>query len=124
MPGGEERLHWGPVRPPAHIAHRPLATASRRGRQWRASFAGVIYGGVAGLLLGATLWMVLGLQDLTGAGSLMLAPAADPMGVQPPQCTSLAIDRRRGHTTAEPCPGHVLPQREAAAAASGDRRLP
>jgi hypothetical protein len=76
------------------------------------------------LLLGATLWMVLGLQDLTGAGSIMLAPAADPMGVQPPQCTSLAIDRRRGHTTAEPCPGHMLPLREAAAAASGDRRLP
>ena len=84
----------------------------------------MLCGGVAGLLLGATFWIVLGLQELTGSGAPRLAPAGDPQGVQAPQCTSLALDRRQGHTTAEPCLRQVLPLREARAAAPGDRSLP
>jgi hypothetical protein len=121
MPGGEERMQRRLDRPSAHAEHPAPRAASRVGRLWRTSLAGVLYGSVAGLLLGATFWMLLGLQDLSGASPSWLAPAADPMGVQPSQCTSLTIDRRRGYTTAEPCPGHVLRE---AAVATGNRRLP
>jgi len=30
-----------------------------------------------------------------------------------PDCTVLTLDRRQGHTTAEPCVGHAPPLRQA-----------
>jgi hypothetical protein len=71
-----------------------------------------------GFVLGAAVWNVLGLQQLTGGEGPRLSPLPEP------ECTSLALDRRRGHTTAEPCHGQVLPLREASATGLGDRSLP
>jgi hypothetical protein len=87
-----------------------------------------VCGGLAGFLLGAAFWIVLGLQELgspelSGSAAPRLAPSADRQG-DIPDCTSLALDRRKGHTTAEPCLSPVLPLREASATLLGYRSLP
>ena len=75
-------------------------------------------------VLGAAFWIVLGLQQLTGSEGPRLSPPPEPQSLHTPECTSLALDRRRGHTTAEPCLGQVLPLREALATGLADRPLP
>ena len=86
----------------------------------------MLCGGVAGFLIGAAFWIALGLQELTGSGAAGLAPVREPHGlyVPPPGCTSLALDRREGHTTAEPCLGEGLPMREARANSFDRTTLP
>src|SRR6266436_6368296 len=116
MLGGIGRKHQGSGGSPT-LAERQGHTSARprQGRPWRKSLASVVCGGVAGFLLGAAFWIVLGLQELTGSESPGLSPLRNPQGLHAPGCTSLALDRRRGRTTAEPCLGQVLPLREALA---------
>ena len=123
MLGGIERKHGLPGGGPSVHAGRQ---ARRAGRPWRKSLAGVVCGGMAGFLVGAAFWVVLGLQELTGSEAPKLSPSREPQGVHAPApgCTSLALDRRKGHTTAEPCRGQVLPLREANATGLGDRSSP
>ena len=127
MLGGEERLRGRPGGTSARSG-RPAQTPASplAGRPLRKSFAGVLCGGMAGFLLGAAFWVVLGLQELTGSGAPESSPARGSQGAPAaaPDCTSLALDRRWGHTTAEPCLRQALPQREAHATALGDRSLP
>jgi hypothetical protein len=79
---------------------------------------------MAGFLLGAAFWIVLGLQELAGSESSRLPPLLVPQDLHAPGCTSLALDRRKGRTTAEPCLGQVLPLREALATGLTDRFSP
>lgn len=124
MLGGEKRKH-GRLGGPSVYAGQPARTpALRTARPWRGSLAGLLCAGLTGLLLGATFWLVPDLQEWTGSAAPWLAPAGDQQGVQARQCTSLALDRRKGLTTAEPCLREALPLREARAAAVGDRSLP
>lgn len=125
MLGGVERRHQGSGGSPTH-AGQPAHTTARpqAGRPWRKSLASVVCGGAAGFLLGAAFWIVLGLQQLTGSEGPRLSPIREPHSLHTPECTSLALDRSRGHTTAEPCLGQVLPLREALATGLGDRSLP
>jgi hypothetical protein len=124
MLGGLERKHQGSGTPPTHAGRQPhLAARPSARRPWRKSLASVACGGMTGFLLGAAFWIVLGLQELTVGASPSLSPLPEPQSLQAPGCTSLAIDRRRGHTTAEPCLGHVPPLREALAAGLADRAL-
>ena len=115
MLGGEERKHGRPGGPSAHAGRPAQTPASRSGRPWRKSLAGVLCGGVAGLLLGAAFWIVLGLQELTGSGAPRLAPAGDPQGVQAPAVHVARPRPAQGphHRRALPAPG--------AAAARGPR---
>ena len=122
MLGGVERKPGWPGGPSAKEPRRAQPRTSRPGRPWRKSLAGVV-GGAAGFLLGAAFWIVLGLQEIAGSGAPNLSPVRDPQGLPAPGCTSLALDRRQGHTTAEPCLRHV-PLREARATDSGERALP
>ena len=125
MLGGVERRHQGSGGSPTH-AVRPAHTTARpqAGRPWPKSLASVLCGGAAGFVLGAAFWIVLGLQELTGSEGPRLSPLPEPQSLHTPECTSLALDRRRGHTTAEPCLGQVLPLREALATGLADRALP
>lgn len=101
--------------PPAGTARLPRTSASHAGRPWRKSLAGVVGGGAAGFVLGAAFWVILGLQEIAGSGAPNLPPGWDPQAMPAPGCTSLALDRRQGHTTAEPCLRQALPLREARA---------
>ena len=83
----------------------------------------MVCGGLAGFVLGAAFWIVLAVEALTGGEAPRLSPPGEPQSVQSPGCTSLAIDRRKGRTTAEPCLGHVLPLREAHATGLSARSL-
>jgi hypothetical protein len=125
MLGGVERRHQGSGGSPTH-AVRPAHTTARprAGRPWPKSLASVLWGGAVGFVLGAAFWIVLGLQQLTGSEGPRLSPLREPQSLHTPECTSLALDRRRGHTTAEPCLGQVLPLREALATGLADRPLP
>ena len=125
MLGGVERRHQGFGGSPAH-AGRPARTTARpqAGRPWRKTLASVVCGGAAGFVLGAAFWIVLGLQQLTDSEGPRLSPIREPQSLHTPECTSLALDRRRGRTTAEPCLGQVLPLREALATEPGGRSLP
>jgi hypothetical protein len=104
MPGGGDSKHQQPERPAGQGA---LA-------------AGVPWG-LAGLILGAALWMALGALSFVGGALPQPVPALEPLGTG---CTSLAIDRRSGRTTAEPCRGIAAPLREAVASARADRTHP
>jgi hypothetical protein len=84
----------------------------------------VACGGATGFLLGTAFWIVLAVQELTGSGAPTRLPIREPQELHAPDCTSLAIDRREGHTTAEPCFGQVLPLREARASGLDHRSLP
>ena len=54
--------------------------------------------GAAGFLLGAGFWIYLGVRELTGGDLPQLPPRVPASG-----CTSLALDRHNGRTTAAPC---------------------
>jgi hypothetical protein len=110
MLGGAERRHLEYGDPPPYAGRQARPSPRRAGRK---SLASIACGGMAGFLLGAAFWIVLGLQELTGGEGAKLSPLRDPQGLHSPGCTSLALDRRKGHTTAEPCLGQVLPLREA-----------
>jgi hypothetical protein len=116
MHGGKDGMRGRACGPSAQAGRQTPATAEPA-RLGRRSLTGVLCGGVAGFLLGAAFWIALGLQELTGSGAAGLAPVREPHGlhVPPPGCTSLALDRRQGHTTAEPCLGEGSPMREARA---------
>jgi hypothetical protein len=124
MLGGVERKHHGSGCAPTraarqlHLAARPYA-----GRPWRMSLASVLCGGMAAFVLGGTFWIVLALQELTGSASPNISPVPEPQSLHAPGCTSLAIDRRMGRTTAEPCASQLQPLREALATGLGDRAL-
>ncbi len=123
MLGGDDQLRGRRAAPATQVGrHMPLR--SETDRPTRKSFPGVLYGGAAGFLLGAAFWIALGLQELAGSsGAASLSPAREPEGVQVPAagCTSLTLDRRQGHTTAEPCLGLL---REARMTAPGDLSVP
>lgn len=123
MLGGVERNVGWSGGPSAEGARQAQPPTSRPGRLQGKSLAGVVGGGAAGFVLGAAFWIVLGLQEIAGSGAPNLSPVRDPQGLHAPGCTALALDRRQGHTTAEPCLHHVLPLREARAS-PGDRALP
>jgi len=80
----------------------------------------MLCGAAAGFLLGATFWIMLGVQVLTG-GSADTSSSRELQGVQfpVPGCTSLTLDRREGNTIAEPCLSEALPMREASARSLG-----
>ena len=88
-----------------------LAPAARGGQGRRVSVAGTIVGGVAGFLLGAAFWGILGVHPSKSG------PASGMSPVWEPDCTVLTLDRRQGHTTAGPCLGHAAPLRQADASA-------
>jgi len=92
------------------LAVRRRAPLARGGQGRRLSVAGTLVGGIAGFLLGAALWVILGLNHPKGAG---VSPAWEP------DCTVLTLDRHQGHTTAGPCFGYAppLPLRQADAGA-------
>jgi hypothetical protein len=123
MLGGVERRHQSGGSPahagrPAHTTARPQA-----GRPWPKSLASVVCGGAAGFVLGAAFWIILGLQELTASTSPSLSPVPVPQSLHAPGCTSLAIDRHGGRTTAEPCANQLQPLREALATGLGGRAL-
>jgi len=101
-------------------AHAPARTRAG-GRRSGTTALSVIWG-VAGFVLGATL--ILGVLSVTGSVLPQLSPLWDTHGVQGAGCTSLALDRGNGHTTAEPCRSSTQAQREALAAAPGDLARP
>jgi len=80
---------------------RGLAARRRAGQGRRVSLAGTLVGGIAGFLLGAAFWVILGLDHPKGAG---VSPAWEP------DCTVLTLDRHQGHTTAGPCFGYAPPR--------------
>jgi hypothetical protein len=104
MPGGVDSKHQQPERPAGP----------------RAFAAGVPWG-LAGFVLGAALWSALGALSFVGGALPQPVPALEPHGAG---CTSLAIDRRHGHTTAGPCRSIALPLREAVASARADLTQP
>ena len=75
------------------------------------SLAGTIVGGLAGFLLGAAFWGVLGVHQPKSGPATGMSPAWEP------DCTVLTLDRRQGHTTAGPCVSHVPSLRQADASA-------
>lgn len=85
----------------------------------------MLCGAAAGFLLGATFWIMLGVQVLSG-GSADTSSSRELQGVQfpAPGCTSLTLDRREGNTIAEPCLGEALPMREARARSLDRASLP
>jgi hypothetical protein len=79
---------------------------------------------MAGFVLGAAFWIVLGALSVTGGALPQLSPLFDTQGAPGSGCTSLALDRSKGHTTAEPCRSSTSPLREALAAAPSDLAQP
>jgi hypothetical protein len=84
---------------------------ARVGRGRRVSVAGTSVGVVAGFLLGAALWCILGVHQPISGSASGVSPAWEP------DCTVLALDRRQGHTTAGPCLDHTSALRQADASA-------
>ena len=82
-------------------------SGGRGGQGRRVSVAGIIVGGVAGFLLGAAFWDILAVHPPKSGPASGMSPAWEP------DCTVLTLDRRQGHTTAEPCVGHAPPLRQA-----------
>ena len=118
-------MSGGIARKPGRPTGRPGHAGQQRKRwPWRKSIAGLVCGGMTGFLIGAAFWVVVGLQELAGSGAAMLSPLRDPQGGHAPRCTSLALDRYEGHTTAEPCLREALPLREARATGLGGRSVP
>jgi hypothetical protein len=73
--------------------------------------------------LGATFWVGLGVMSLTGGPAPLSPLLEEPRGAQGSGCTSLTLDRRKGHTLAEPCRSPV-PLREAQTAGLSDLLQP
>jgi hypothetical protein len=61
--------------------------------------------GAAGFLLGAGFWIYLGVSELTAVDFPHPSPRQGLPGGPGSGCTSLALDRRNGRTTAAPCLG-------------------
>src|SRR5262245_14812562 len=97
------------------LAVRGHAPAAHGGRSRRVSVAGTIVGGVAGFLLGAAFWGVLGVHQPKSGPASGMSPGLSP--AWEPDCTVLTLDRRRGHTTAGPCLDHAPALRQADASA-------
>lgn len=102
---------------------RAAARLQAGGRRPGAAVRGITWG-VAGFVLGATFWIVLGVLSVTGGALPQLSPLWEPQGAPGSGCTSLALDRSKGNTTAEPCRSSAQPLREALAAAPGDLAQP
>jgi hypothetical protein len=73
--------------------------------------------GLAGFLLGAGFWIYLGARDVAG-GDFPLSEDARQSG-----CTSLALDRHSGSTSAAPCLGPPQSLRDTLTAWLGERSL-
>src|SRR5258705_2906511 len=73
--------------------------------------------GLAGFLLGAGFWIYLGARDVAGRDS--------PLSYDAPQsgCTSLALDRQSGSTSAAPCLSPAQSLRDTLTAWLGERLL-
>jgi hypothetical protein len=108
MLGGVEKTRTRGSARPQTDGGRPRAAA--RGLVW----------GVAGFVLGAAFWVILGALSVTGGALPQLSPLWDQQGEAGSGCTSLALDRSKGHTTAEPCRRSAQPLREAVAASTVD----
>src|SRR5690242_17523167 len=122
MLGGDDRMHGRRASPRAR-ARLPFQAAAERGG--RTPLANVLCGAVAGFMLGSAFWVALGVQELTGVGA-DTSSSREPQGMQSPApgCTSLTLDRREGHTIAEPCIGEAQPMREARAGSTFHATLP
>ncbi|HZT49082.1 MAG TPA: hypothetical protein VFA64_13995 [Hyphomicrobiaceae bacterium] len=96
--------------------HRLSEPAAGRG-----AAAGGVPWGMAALAVGAVFCIVLGALSLDDGALPPLAPASEADAPQDAGCTSLVIDRRTGHTTAEPCRGIL---RDAVASARADLTPP
>jgi len=73
--------------------------------------------GLAGFLLGAGFWIYLGTREVAGGDF--------PLSLEAPQsgCTSLALDRHSGSTSAAPCLGPSQSFRDMLTAWLGERLL-
>src|SRR4029079_19663066 len=113
-------------RPAAEAARNARTLTLRATRPRRKSLVGAVGGGVAGVLLVTAFWIVLGQQEASSGGAPGVMPSSEPQGEfsPAPDCTALALDRHRGHTTAEPCFSQMLPMREARATGPDSRFLP
>jgi hypothetical protein len=104
--------------------HMPGGADSRQrqavGRLGRMTMAGAALCGMAGFFLGAAFWIVLGALSLAGGPLPEPLPGLESHAPHSTGCTSLALDRHNGHTTAEPCRGISAPLREAVASARTD----
>lgn len=69
----------------------------------RGAAAGGVPWGMAALAVGAVFCIVLGALSLDDGAAPRPDPASELDTSQGAGCTSLVIDRRTGHTTAEPC---------------------
>ena len=87
------------------------APAARGDQGRRVSVAGTIVGGVAGFLLGAAFWGILGVHQPNSGSASGMSPGWEP------DCTVLTLDRGQGQTTAEPCLDHAPALRQADASA-------
>jgi hypothetical protein len=90
----------------------PFGVESRRQRPDRPAGASAVAAGVpwgaAGFVLGALFWIGLGTLSWDDGAVSWQFPSLEPHSTG---CTSLAIDRRTGDTTAEPCRNSVpLPE--------------
>ena len=106
MVGGERPLRRR-LGGQAGLAAEGLARAAPDGQGRRVTVVGAIVGGVAGCLLGAAFWGLLGVHQPKSGPASGMSPAWEP------DCTVLTLDRRQGHTTAGPCVGHAPPLRQA-----------
>jgi hypothetical protein len=102
--GVEQRRHRSGARP--------------TGRSGSAAIAVTVSWGAVGFLLGAGFWIYLGVRELTGSG------LPQPQAAPEPGCTSLALDRHHGSTTAAPCLGPPQSLRDTLTAWLGDTWLP
>jgi hypothetical protein len=73
--------------------------------------------GLAGFLLGAGFWIYLGAHEVAG-GDFPLSGDGPQSG-----CTSLALDRHSGNTSAAPCLGPSQSLRDTLTAWLGERLL-
>jgi hypothetical protein len=94
-------------------------TQRRLGRQrsGRTPIAVAMSSGLAGFLLGAGFWIYLGAREA--------AEREMPLSWDAPQsgCTSLALDRQKGSTSATPCLGPSQSLRDTLTAWLGERLL-
>ena len=87
-----------------------VAVRRQAGRGRSRSLASGVLFGMAGFLLGAACWIVLGVLALAGGPLSGPEFLEDTLRGRAAGCTSLALDRLGGLTTAEPCrsSGHLL----------------
>jgi hypothetical protein len=117
--GVEQTRHRSGYQPNGQRAGREAQTIARlpSGRSRRAPVAVAVRWGTAGFLLGASFWIYLGVLEFTGSG------LPQPQGPPAPDCTSLALDRHNGRTTAAPCLGPAQSLRDTLMAWLGEASL-